>query len=94
MKYEYDENGIRTDAPDWFKRLYKEWDELREKRNKLDAFLANYKAPGDVSCAQQILLQRQANVMHEYCDILYVRLSLANDEFAICKDNFPMMRGR
>lgn len=91
MKYTYDENGVRTDAPEWFKRLHAEWNELRERRNKLKAFLAKSDAPATVSIAQSILLEKQLKVMNEYCDILYVRMTLANDEFAIVKDPAPML---
>ena len=90
-KYMYDRKGIRADAPDWFKRLHDEWNELRERRNKLKSFLAKCEAPGDVSCAQRILLDKQLAAMNEYLDILYVRLTLANDEFAIEKDPAPML---
>lgn len=92
--YEYDKDGIRTDSPDWFQRLYKEWDELRERRNKLKAFLDTCEEEGIVSCAQHILLKKQLSVMDEYADILYVRLCLANDEFAIVKDTEPMLKGK
>ena len=91
MKYTYDENGIRTDAPEWFKRLCAEWDEVRQRRNKLQSFLANSEATATVSIAQSILLEKQLKVMNEYCDILYVRMILANDEFAIVKDPAPML---
>ena len=92
--YEYDKDGIRTDAPDWFKRLYHEWDELRERKNKLKEFLAKGEATENVSIAQHILLEKQLHAMDEYADILYVRLILANDEFAIVKDAYPMMRAQ
>lgn len=91
MKYTYDENGVRTDAPEWFKRLHAEWNEVRERRNKLKAFLANSEAPATVSIAQSILLKKQLKAMDEYCDILYVRITLANDEFAVVKDPAPML---
>ena len=91
MKYTYDENGIRTDAPEWFKRLCAEWDEVRERRNKLQSFLTNGEATDKVSCAQLVLLNKQLEVMKEYSDILHVRMILANDEFAIEKDPAPMM---
>lgn len=91
MKYTYDENGIRTDAPEWFKRLCAEWDEVRERHNKLQSFLAESEKTEKVSCAQLVLLNKQLKVMKEYSDILYVRMSLANDEFAIEKDPAPMI---
>jgi hypothetical protein len=91
MKYTYDENGIRTDAPEWFKRLCAEWDEVRERRNKLLSFLADSEKTEKVSYAQLILLKKQLKVVKEYSDILYVRMSLANDEFAIEKDPVPML---
>lgn len=91
MKYTYDENGIRTDAPEWFKRLCAEWDEVRERYNKLQFFIAESEKTEKVSCAQLVLLNKQLKVMKEYSDILYVRMSLANDEFAIEKDPAPMI---
>ena len=91
MKYTYDENGIRTDAPEWFKRLCAEWDEVRERRNRLQSFLADSEKTEEVSGAQLVLLNKQLEVMKEYSDILYVRISLANDEFAIEKDPVPML---
>ena len=91
MRYTYDENGIRTDAPEWFKRLHAEWDEVRERRNKLQSFLADSEKTEKVSCAQLVLLNKQLEVMKESSDILYVRMTLANDEFAIVKDPAPML---
>lgn len=91
MKYTYDENGIRTDAPEWFKRLIAEWYEVRERRNRLQSFLANGEATEKVSAAQLVLLNKQLEAMKEYADILYVRMILANNEFSIAKDLTPLM---
>lgn len=91
MEYKYDKDGIRTDAPEWFKRLCAEWDEVRERYAKLQSFLADSEAIEKVSGAQLVLLNKQLKVMKEYSDILYVRVILANDEFAIAKDLAPML---
>jgi len=91
MKYTYDENGVRTDAPDWFKRLHAEHKELQERCVKLSAFLGNEEAIGKVSYEQQILLDKQFAAMVEYKKILHLRLTLAANELSAVKDPAPML---
>lgn len=91
MKYTYDENGVRTDAPDWFKRLLSEHKELQERCFKLSAFLGNEEAIGKVSYEQQILLDKQYAAMVEYKNILALRLTIAANELSTVKDPAPML---
>lgn len=91
-KAEYDKNWIRKDAPDWFKRLYKEWAEASEKFQKLSLFINTKVLVGKVTTAQGVLLKRQKEVMKEYLDILYLRLRLGTTEESEFKDKNPMWK--
>lgn len=72
--------------PEWFERLVDEHGGLCEKCRALKSFLSTHSAPDDISCAQEILLNKQLEVMEEYKRIVYVRLCLANAEFAIDRE--------
>lgn len=91
-KAEYDKNWIRKDAPDWFKRLYKEWEDATEKFQKLSCFINTKVLSGKVTTAQEVLLKRQKEVMKEYLDILYLRLRLGTTEESEWKDKNPMWK--
>ena len=72
--------------PEWLDRLEDEHGGLCEKCSALKSFLSTHSAPGDISCAQEILLNKQLEVMEEYKRIVYVRLCLANAELAIDRE--------
>lgn len=81
-----------SEAPDWLKRLDAEFDEVLERIKRLALFIDTHPAPDDISCAAQILLKKQLEVMKEYKDILYVRLCLANAELSLEKDDNPALQ--
>lgn len=78
-------------TPDWLKRVVDEHTELCTRIWKLKGFLDTHAAPDDISCAAQILLERQLKAMNEYKEILYVRMCLANAELSLEKDDNPAL---
>lgn len=89
---EYDEQGIRKDAPDWFKRLLAEYKELVDKRTKLGKFLLTKPFPKDVSDVQRLLLEKQLCAMDDYAVILFTRINLAVGEYSKNRDKNPLIR--
>ena len=89
---QYDKQGIRKDAPDWFRRLVNEYSELVEKRTKLGKFLLKRPFPKDVSDVQRLLLEKQLRAMGDYAVILFTRINLAEGEYSKNRDKNPLMR--
>lgn len=89
---QYDKEGVRKDAPGWFKRLVNEYRELVEKRTKLGKFLIGRPFPKDVSDIQRILLEKQLVAMDKYATILFARINLAVGEYSKNRDTNPLMR--
>ena len=89
----YDKEGVRKDAPDWFKRLLAEYKELGDKRTKLGKFLLTKPFPKEVSDIQRILLEKQLVAMDRYATILFARINLVVGEYSKNRDKNPLMRG-
>lgn len=89
---QYDKDGVRKDAPDWFKRLLAEYKTLVDKRTKLGKFLLAKPFPEDVSDIQRILLEKQLIAMDDYATILFARINLAVGEYSKNRDQNPLMR--
>jgi hypothetical protein len=71
-KGEYDKEGVRKDAPDWFKRLVNEYRELVEKRTKLGKFLLTKPFPKEVSDIQRTRkIDAESSVRHVNCGAIY-----------------------